>query len=104
MSIVVGFFYWSLPSNFITTLASILDQLPCSNLKKLSVGIPMVDSSSHIGEWHRIGEVVQNKFSQLEELVFMLEEHAMGQPYENVKKWIRRDLRTLDQRGILSVR
>ena len=65
----------------------------------------MVDSSApRIEEWHQIGEVVQNKFSQLKELVFMLEEHAMGQPYGNVESWIREDLRALEQRGILSVR
>ena len=81
-------------------LASILEKIP-STLRRLHFEIPTPPPSPRIGEWHRIGEVLQRRrFLQLTELVFI----PRATRSEHIEEWIREDFSVFEERGILSVR
>ena len=83
----------------IKLLASILNIIPSSTLKKLVLEIPTPPIEPRFAGWRQIGEVLQQpRFSQLTELVFI----PTTEPYEHFERWIREDLRALEERGILS--
>src|ERR1700722_9015390 len=96
---------------YIELLASILGKLPSPTLKRLrfDVSIPVL-GSFRIKEWHRIGEVLQQKkFSHLTEVAFVLDfdtidGESYGGPIWHVEKLIRESLPRLEERGILDVR
>ena len=84
----------------IKLLALILEKIPCSNVKRLCFEIPALPTSPRLEEWHRIGEVLQQRgFPQLTELIFS----PRTKPYEHIEKWIREELYMLKERRILSV-
>jgi len=52
-----------------------LKKIPSPALKRLYLELPILPASRRIEEWHRIGEVLQQKrFSHLTEVAFLLRE------------------------------
>jgi hypothetical protein len=85
----------------IRLLVSILEKLPSPTLKRLHSELPILPASRRIEEWHRIGEVLQQK--RFSYLAFLLRETSSGEQYRRMGKQIREGLSMLEERGILYV-
>jgi len=92
-------------THHIELLASILQKIPSSTIKELCIEIPSLLITLRIPEWHRIGEVLeQRRFPQLTHVVLKLPPNADGVPRGPGEKWLRESLYMLEERGILYVR
>jgi len=95
----------SFSTHHVELLASILDKIPSSTIKQLMFEIPTPPTSPLVKQWHRIGEVLQQRrFLQLAEVIFEVEGNPREETYGLVENLIREDLYMLEERGILSVR